>query len=80
MLKNIKCKCGWEEVLDVVDGEYIECPECDNTYMINLNEQRMSYTTYEKCVVCGELYENHQLINHMCGYCNYIDGKVNTRE
>ena len=62
MLKNIKCQCGWDETLDVVDGEYIECPECECTYMVNFNEQRISYTTYSKCKICGELYENNQLI------------------
>ena len=77
MLKNIKCQCGWEETLDVIDGEYIECPECECTYMVNFNEQRISYTAYSKCKICGELYENNQLINDMCSYCNYVNKRGN---
>ena len=73
MLKNIKCQCGWEETLDVVDGEYIECPECESLHIVNFNEQRISYTTYKKCKICGDTYEDNRLVNDMCPYCNYIE-------
>ena len=42
-----------------LEFEYIECPECESLHIVNLNEQRLSYTTYKKCKICGDTYEDN---------------------